>query len=154
MNIQKILRKAAKPLAGLALITALNFTSCEKENNSSTTGPSGGKSEETTRINIHTYWNDGDPAFVNVYVYKAYSDKRFEAGSTNSQGNFYSSLTYPTDDLYEIFIQDIPSRQCLDNVLVGFNSNTPWPVIKGREISKKINVGDKNPKRDLSGCRF
>jgi len=108
---------------------------------------------EMSYINFNAHWNNGDPAFVNVYLYKAYSDESLISGNTLLNGDFYSSIPLSTDPLYEIFIKDIRTGQCLNSVLVSFKSNIPWKRVGQREVDEKINLGPKNPMRNLQGCR-
>lgn len=108
---------------------------------------------EQSYINFHAYWSEGDNALVNVSLYESSKNTRLLFGGTLPNGNFYSLNRYTTNKKYEIFIHDIKTGQCLDNVIVNFNANPPWPISEREEIEKELNVGPNNPMRDLPGCR-
>ena len=141
---------AQKLLFGAGLIGALSL-GCNKKGKDITKSTE--PEVQRSYINFHAYWSDGSPAFVNVSIYNGDNDQRLLAGSTLSNGNFYSLNTYPIDELYDIYIHDIPTKQCLGDVLVSFQSSTPWPILERMEIKNSVNIGPKDPMRNLEGCK-
>ena len=152
MGLEGAVRGAKRFLKGAALASSVYLSGCTK-----IVEPPVNDDEETqveqSYINFHAYWAGASehPAVVNVYLYQNNKSQRLLAGGTNPNGDFYSLTEYPVDKVYQIFIQDIGTRQCLDEVLVNFNS---WPKSDRDEIEKRVNVGPRNPLRNIEGCRF
>ncbi len=138
-------------MVNLLVVLALALFGCESA--AEPEEPLGDPVEvERSYINFHAYWSDGIPAIVNVSLYENFGD-RLERGGTNPNGDYFSSRTYPVDEVYEIFIYHIPTGQCLTTTRVSFRGSTPWPVASGREIQRQLNVGPSDPMNDLEGCR-